>query len=70
MVEVIPSSKNERIVVDIVNDKTTAGYEKDTDKVQGATRWSGTLAPQQETTVNFGWSVSWPKGEELRWQER
>lgn len=67
VVEVIPSSKDERIVVAIVNDKTTAGYEKDFEKVQGATRWSGTLAPQQEMTLNFGWSVSWPKGEDLNW---
>jgi hypothetical protein len=70
VVEVIPSSKDERVVVDILNDKTTAGYEKDIDQVQGATRWSGTLEPQQETTVNFGWAVSWPKEESLIWQER
>ncbi len=65
VLETIPTSKDERIRVEILKDNTTQGYEADLNNMKGVTRWMGTLTPKQKTSINLGWKVSWPKGENL-----
>lgn len=65
VLETIPASRDERIRIEILADKTTAGYETDLKNVKGVTRWMGTLTPKQKTAINLGWKVSWPKGQNI-----
>ena len=65
VLETVPSSKDQRIRVEILKDKTTAGYETDYKNIKGLTRWLGALNPQQKTAIKLGWKVSWPKGDNI-----
>ncbi len=65
VIETVPVSKDERIRIEILKDKTTSGYETDLDDAKGVTRWLKTLKPQESTKVNLGWKVSWSKGENI-----
>lgn len=65
VMEMVPASKDETILVEILKDKTTQGYEADYKNVKGATRWTSVLKPQQKAAVNLGWKVSWPKDKNL-----
>ena len=65
ILEIVPTSKDTRVRVEIINDKTTPGYETDFINVKGATLWTGTLEPQQKTAINIGWKVSWPNTAQL-----
>lgn len=65
VIEMVPASKDETILVEILKDKTTQGYETDYKNVKGATRWTSVLKPQQKAEVNLGWKVSWPKDKNL-----
>jgi len=65
VLETVPSSKDQRIRVEILKDKTTAGYETDFRNIKGLTRWLGALNPQQKTAIKLGWQVSWPKGDNI-----
>ncbi len=65
VMEMVPASKDETILVEILKDKTTQGYEADYKNVKGATRWTSILKPQQKAAVNLGWKVSWPKDKNL-----
>lgn len=65
VMEMVPASKDETILVEILKDKTTQGYETDYKNVKGATRWTSVLKPQQKAEVNLGWKVSWPKDKNL-----
>lgn len=65
VLETVPASTDERIRVEIIKDKTTAGYKSDLDDIKGLTRWAGIYKPQQETSVMLGWRVSWPKGQSI-----
>ncbi len=65
VLEVVPSSKDQRIRVEILNDKTTPAYKNDYNNVKGLTRWLSTLNPKQEAEIKLGWKVSWPKGKNI-----
>lgn len=65
VMEMVPASKDETILVEILKDKTTQGYEADYKNVKGSTRWTSVLKPQQKAAVNLGWKVSWPKDKNL-----
>ncbi len=65
VLETVPSSKDQRIRVEILKDKTTAGYEIDYKNVKGVMRWLGKLDAGQKTAIKLGWKVSWPKGENI-----
>ncbi|MCB1680446.1 MAG: mucoidy inhibitor MuiA family protein [Rhodospirillales bacterium] len=65
VLEIVPVSGDERVRIDILRDKTTPGFEKDFKNVKGATRWVKVLKPQQKEAIKLGWSVSWPKDENL-----
>ena len=63
--ETIPVSKDEKIRVDLLKDKTTQGYELDVDNIKGLLRWTMEMNPKQETDINLGWRVSWPKAQNI-----
>ncbi len=65
VLETVPVSQDQRIKIDILADKTTAGYESDVKDVKGVTRWVQTLKPKEKSKVNLGWKVTWPKGENI-----
>ena len=63
--ETVPVSKDERIRVSIVGDKTTKGYEKNLNDVKGLYRWGTDIKPGDEAKIYLGWQVTWPKGENI-----
>lgn len=63
--ETIPASKDERVRIEILNNATSKGYEKDINNKKGVTGWVYEVQPQEETEINLGWKVSWPKGVNL-----
>lgn len=65
VLETVPVSKDKRLRVEILKDKTTQGYEADLHNVKGVTRWTQTLKPQEKSKVMLGWKVTWPKGENV-----
>ncbi len=65
VLETVPASQDERISVKILKDKTTPGYETDVDEVKGLLRWQKEARPQEKMKINLGWSVSWPKDENI-----
>ena len=65
VLEMVPVSKDKRIVIEMIGDKTTPGYETDYKKVKGATRWTSTMKPGQKSEIKLGWKISWPKDETL-----
>ena len=65
VLETVPSSKDQRIRVEILKDKTTAGFETDFENIKGLMRWLGALNPQQKTAIKLGWQVSWPKDDNI-----
>lgn len=65
VLEAIPSSKDERINIEILSEQTTPGYKTDLNNIKGVTRWMTALQPKQQATVKLGWKVSWPKGDNI-----
>ncbi len=65
VLETVPVSRDKRLRVEILKDKTTQGYEVDLHDVKGVTRWTQTLKPQEKTKIMLGWKVTWPKGENV-----
>ncbi|MGH1375744.1 MAG: mucoidy inhibitor MuiA family protein [Alphaproteobacteria bacterium] len=65
ILETVPVSQDQRINIEFLAEKTTAGYEKDVDDVKGLTRWTQTLKPKEKSKINLGWKVTWPKGENI-----
>lgn len=65
VMESTPVSQDERVRVEVLKDKTTAGYESDYKDVKGILRWTQKIEPAQASSVNLGWRVNWPKGENI-----
>ncbi len=65
VLETIPVSQDKRLRVEILADKTTAGYEADLHDAKGVTRWIKTLEPKGVAKINLGWKVNWPKDENI-----
>ena len=61
----IPVSQNKEIEIKISEKETTAGFEKDRDNIKGLTSWSFSLDPKAEKDIELGWSVSWPKDQNI-----
>lgn len=59
--ELLPVSKDADITVSIIKDKTTKGYVKDSDNKVGTLKWESVYAPKEKKTIDFGYSVSYPK---------
>lgn len=64
--QTLPVSKNEDITIKIADESTTAGYEKDVNNLKGLTVWRYTLQPKEEKDVKLGWSVVWPKDQNIQ----
>lgn len=54
----IPVSADQEIKVELVGQ--TAPTRKDVDDKRGVLVWEGTLEPDEEETIEFGYRVSWP----------
>lgn len=54
----IPVSADQEIKVELVGQ--TAPTRKDVDDKRGVLVWDGTLEPDEEETIEFGYRVSWP----------
>lgn len=65
VLETVPVSRDKRLRVEILKDKTTQGYESDLHDVKGITRWTQTLKPQEKSKITLGWKATWPKGENV-----
>ncbi len=60
--ESTPVPRNEKVRIDILKDKTTAGYTADAANIKGLLLWSFTMQPKEKKDVNLGWTVSYPQG--------
>jgi uncharacterized protein (TIGR02231 family) len=65
VMQVVPVSKNEDIKIAINKETTTEGYEEDKDNIKGLLTWTFDLKSQAKKDIKLGWSVSWPKDENL-----
>ena len=63
--EVIPVSKSGDVKIEILKDKTSAGYKTDVENIAGLTEWVFTLKPEQKQEMRLGWKVTWPKDQNL-----
>ncbi|MCB1651416.1 MAG: mucoidy inhibitor MuiA family protein [Alphaproteobacteria bacterium] len=64
--ETVPTSKNEKITLELLGKQTTPGYEKDADKIKGLMRWSFDLEPKAKKDIHLGWMLSWPQGSQIQ----
>ena len=61
----LPVAKNSDIAVKITKDKTTDGYETDPDGKVGIVKWESVYQPQEQKTVDYGYTITYPKDREL-----
>ena len=60
-----PKSKNQKVVVDIRKDFTTAGYVMDAKNIKGLMHWKFDMPAKSKKEIKLGWSVTWPKDHRL-----
>ncbi len=61
----LPVARNSDIAVKITKNKTTAGYETDPDGKVGVIKWESVYQPQEQKTVDYGYTITYPKDREL-----
>ena len=61
----LPVAKNSAIAVKIIKDGTTSGYETDPDGKVGVIKWESVYQPQEQKTVDYGYTITYPKDREL-----
>lgn len=61
----LPVARNSDIAVKITKDKTTAGYETEPDGKVGVIKWESVYQPQEQKTVDYGYTITYPKDREL-----
>lgn len=61
----LPVAKNSAIAVKIIKDGTTSGYEADPDGKIGVVKWESVYRPQEQKTVDYGYTITYPKDREL-----
>ncbi len=59
----IPVSKNDQIKVEL--SARPAPSKQDVDDKRGVLAWEGTLEPDQEQVIDFGYRVSWPSAKNV-----
>jgi len=64
----LPVSRNEKIKVTPV--RGTEPSNKDVDDKRGVISWEFALAPNEEKTIEFGYTVSWPPEKEIIYRNR
>ncbi len=60
--EATPVSRNEKVRVDILKEKTTEGYVADSANIKGLLQWSFAMQPKEKKELNLGWTISYPAG--------
>ena len=63
----IPVSAHQDIKVELTG--RTAPSRQDVDDKRGVVVWEGTLEPDQEQTIEFGYRVSWPSAKSVIYRE-
>lgn len=63
--ETIPSSKNEKVVVEVRKDFTTGGYVMDAKNIKGLMHWKFEMPAKDKKEFKLGWGVTWPKDHRL-----
>ncbi len=61
----IPVSKNQDITVERLG--SSKPTKTDVENKRGVVAWEGTLKPDQEHVIDFGYRVSWPAAREIRY---
>jgi len=61
----IPVSKNDDITVERIG--STRPTKTNVDNKRGVVAWEGTLNPDQERELTFGYKVTWPAAREIRY---
>jgi uncharacterized protein (TIGR02231 family) len=62
----IPVSANQDIKVDLTGQAPT---KQNVDDKRGVIAWEGTLQPDQEQTIDFGYRVSWPSAKSIVYRQ-
>lgn len=66
VVDQLPVSADDKITVDALSG--TKPSRVDVDGERGVIAWDGTLAPDATATVQFGFRITWPEGEAIRYR--
>jgi uncharacterized protein (TIGR02231 family) len=65
VMETVPAPRDEKIRLEIAEDKTSKGYELDADKIKGLLRWKTPMKAGEKTAINLGWKLFWPKDSQI-----
>ncbi|MEL6372424.1 MAG: mucoidy inhibitor MuiA family protein [Pseudomonadota bacterium] len=61
----VPVSRNDKILVELITQ--TPPSKRDVDGQRGVLAWELRLAPQAQKTVRFGYRVTWPSKQQVRY---
>lgn len=64
--ETIPTSKNEKVTVEVRKDFTTEGYVLDSKNIKGMLDWKVELPAKTKKDIKLGWTITWPKDHRLK----
>lgn len=65
VLQTVPASREEDINIRLDESYTTAGFDKNADKIAGQMRWVKELKSRGKWEISLGWHLSWPKGKRL-----
>lgn len=63
--EMMPVSKNEKVIVNLSKENTTLDYVSDAENIKGMMQWKFDLAAKEKKELKLGWRVTWPKDHRL-----
>jgi hypothetical protein len=64
--EMIPTSKNEKVSIDVRKDFTAAGYAMDVKNIKGLMQWKFDMPAKSKKEIKLGWRVTWPEDHRLK----
>lgn len=65
VMQTTPVPQNKQITFKLIDDQTTPNFKMDADDVKGVMHWTLPLKPQEKTDVKLGWTLSWPKDQNI-----
>lgn len=66
VMEMIPTSKNEKVSIDVRKDFTAAGYAMDVKNIKGLMQWKFDMPAKSKKEIKLGWRVTWPEDHRLK----
>ncbi len=66
VMEMVPTSKNEKVSIDVRKDFTGAGYAMDVKNIKGLMQWKFDMPAKSKKELKLGWRVIWPKDHRLK----